>query len=53
MADPRSMLKEAAYTTVGFAVIGFQRAQVQRREFERWLRQMRDDPARGRGSQPK
>lgn len=43
MADPLAQLKDAAYTAVGFAVIGVQRAQVQRREVERWLARLRDE----------
>jgi len=54
MPDARSSLnaavRDAAYTTVGFAVLGFQRAQVRRRELERWLRQVRDEVSRCRPS---
>jgi hypothetical protein len=50
MPDARSALhaavRDAAYTTVGFAVLGLQRVQVQRRELERWLRQVRDEVTR-------
>lgn len=35
MADPLDNLKDAAHTAVGLAVLGFQRAQVRRREFGR------------------
>lgn len=50
MAEPVPCLKDAAYTVVGFAVIGVQRAQVQRREVERWLSRIRDEVTRcGKG----
>ncbi len=52
MADPLAPLKDAAYTAVGFAVIGLQRAQVQRREIERWLAGLRRDVAHGGRSAP-
>ena len=41
MADLNSSLKEAAYVAVGFGVLGFQRAQVRRRELARQLREQR------------
>ncbi|MGH9155482.1 MAG: hypothetical protein ACRD1K_06545 [Acidimicrobiales bacterium] len=50
VADPRSMLKDAAFTAVGFAVIGLQRVQVQRREWERWVAQARHCRGSGAGS---
>ncbi len=41
MADLTKTLKDAAYVTVGLAVLGFQRAQVRRRELARNLRDSR------------
>jgi HPt (histidine-containing phosphotransfer) domain-containing protein len=37
MNDPTAILKDAAYITVGAAVIGFQKAQVQRQEIKKQL----------------
>jgi DNA anti-recombination protein RmuC len=37
MIDPRSILKDAGYVTVGLGVIAFQRTQVRRRELEQQL----------------
>jgi hypothetical protein len=36
-------LKDAAYVAVGFSVLGFQRAQVRRRELTRQLRKERPE----------
>lgn len=36
--DPEALLREAAYTAVGFAVLGFQRLQVLRRDLTREVR---------------
>jgi len=36
-------LEDAAYVAVGAAVLAFQRAQVQRRELERWFDAVRKD----------
>jgi hypothetical protein len=36
-------VEDAAYVAVGAAVLAFQRAQVQRRELERWLTAVRDE----------
>jgi len=35
MADARSTLKDAAYVGIGFAVLAFQKAQVQRQELQK------------------
>ncbi|MBP7929663.1 MAG: hypothetical protein KAZ88_10970 [Acidimicrobiia bacterium] len=35
--DPRPLLTEAGYIAIGFGVIGFQKAQVRRRDFETYL----------------
>lgn len=43
MADPVINLKDAAYTAVGLAVIGFQRAQVRRHELAKFLDAALDD----------
>lgn len=37
MADLTKTLKDAAYITIGFGVLAFQKAQVRRREFEAQL----------------
>lgn len=37
MNDPRTLLKDAGYVTVGLGVIAFQRAQVRRRQLEKQL----------------
>ena len=37
MADLTSTLKDAAYVTIGFGVLAFQRAQVQRQELSKQL----------------
>ena len=34
MNDPRSILTDAAYVTIGFGVVAFQQAAVQRREIQ-------------------
>jgi hypothetical protein len=41
VTDLGQTLKDAAYVTVGLAVLGFQRAQVRRRELTRDLRETR------------
>lgn len=43
MDDAHSNLRDAAYTVVGFAVIGFQRAQVRRRELLHQFESLRAD----------
>lgn len=43
MSDPSTALRDAVYVAVGFAVIGVQRAQVRRREWERWARRTGQD----------
>ena len=42
MDDVPKNLREAAYVLVGFGVIGFQRAQVRRRELARRLTDLED-----------
>jgi hypothetical protein len=38
--DVNRTLRDTAYMAVGFGILGFQRAQVRRREVERGLRQV-------------
>jgi Holliday junction resolvasome RuvABC endonuclease subunit len=40
MADLTSTLKDAAYVTIGFGVLAFQRAQVQRQELTKQLNEL-------------
>lgn len=57
LKDVPERLRDAAYVAVGFAVLGFQRAQVRRRELERAVRetvraaaaQRPEPPPTGRG----
>jgi len=41
MNDPRSILTDAAYVTIGFGVVAFQQAAVRRRELEEQLSDVR------------
>ena len=43
MTDVRKFLQDAAYVTVGFGVLAFQRAQVQRQELKKQLESQLDD----------
>jgi len=44
MADIVTSAKDAAYTAIGFGVLGFQRLQVRRQDLLRQLRDQRVDP---------
>ena len=41
MTDPRTVLTDAAYVTIGFGVVAFQQAAVRRRELEEQLGDVR------------
>ncbi len=42
--DVNELLRDAAYTTIGFSILGFQRAQVRRRAIERSVRAATEVP---------
>jgi DNA anti-recombination protein RmuC len=47
MADVNTILKDAAYITIGLGVLTFQRAQVQRQELKKQLETQLDDAKGG------
>lgn len=49
MADLRNIAKDAAYVAVGFGVIGFQKAQVRRRELRKQLDGQLGEATKGLG----